>query len=125
MTPAMISPMRLSILALLLALLALAFSYAAYRNSAANIAAENAPTAGPIFSVATSTGETYFIVNGNGRVGVGTLDPATALDVYGMIRTYSATSTACTEALAGAIEYDAWATHFFGCDGRRWRKLDN
>ena len=94
-------------------------------NSALSI--ESANTSGSILDVASSTGDSYLTVTSNGKVGIDNQIPQTALDVYGMIRLYTATTSAtkCTNAIEGAIDYDAYYKHFFGCDGTAWRQLDN
>lgn len=77
-----------------------------------------------IFQVASSTGDNYFTITADGKVGVYTQVPTTALDVYGMIRTYSTTATECTTSIEGAIQYDAYNKHFLGCNGVEWLRLD-
>lgn len=89
------------------------------------IAFDSADTSGNIFQVASSTGDNYFTVTADGKVGVRNQVPATELDVYGMIRTYSVAKTECTTAIEGAIQYDAYYKKFLGCNGVEWRRLDS
>ena len=88
---------------------------------------ESGNSSDAIFSVASSTGDTYFTVAANGNVGVNNQVPATALDVYGMIRTYSGAQTMipCTTALAGTIQFSGYYQHFYGCNGGKWLQLDS
>ncbi|MES2135424.1 MAG: hypothetical protein V4449_04245 [Patescibacteria group bacterium] len=95
-----------------------------FQMSTSGIMRDSADTSGNIFQVASSTGDNYFTVTADGKVGVRNQAPTTELDVYGMIRTYSATSTECTSAIEGAIQYDAYNKKFFGCNGEEWRRLD-
>jgi hypothetical protein len=84
-------------------------------------------TSDSILDVASSTGDSYLRVTSDGKVGVDNQIPQTALDVNGMIRVYTATTstTRCTSAIEGAIDYDAYYKHFFGCNGTVWHQLDN
>jgi hypothetical protein len=101
-----------------------------YVNGNANGHLES--TLGPadyIFSVASSTGDTYFLVANNGNVGVNTLTPATTLDITGTIRAEHAFAPKCTAALEGAMLYERLQKHFIGCmphgAGYDWHVLDN
>lgn len=81
-------------------------------------------TSGNIFQVASSTGDNYFTVTADGKVGVRNQAPTVEFDVYGMIRTYSTEPMECTTAIEGAIRYDALYKKFLGCNGIEWRRLD-
>ena len=95
-----------------------------WNTNFSNVTLDSADTSGNIFQVASSTGDTYFTVTADGKVGVRNQAPTTELDVYGMIRTYSTTATECTTAIEGAIRYDALYKKFLGCNGVEWRRLD-
>lgn len=79
----------------------------------------------PIFAVASSTGDVFFLVNSDGHVGVNTLQPATNLDVTGIFRAWWAFVPPCTLEIEGAFTYDRTTHHFVGCNGHDWRVLDN
>jgi hypothetical protein len=81
----------------------------------------------PIFSVASSTGETYFTITADGKVGIGSTsaNPATALEVAGPVRLTEKSSKPCSPAIEGAIAYNGDNKHFWGCNGRTWNILDN
>lgn len=96
-----------------------------WNTTSSSIIFDSADTSGNIFQVASSTGDTYFTVTANGKVGVRNQAPTTELDVYGMIRTYSTTATECTTVIEGAIQYDAYHKRFLGCNGVEWRRLDS
>lgn len=78
-----------------------------------------------IFQVASSTGEVYLTVRADGKVGVNTAVPQTALDIRGMARVYTSDITPCTKEIEGAIAYDPYTEHFIGCNSFEWRRLDN
>jgi hypothetical protein len=80
---------------------------------------------GYIFSVASSTGEGYFVVANNGNVGVNVVDPKVNFEVNGLIRAWWAFPPQCTKNIEGAFTYDRTTHHFVGCDGLVWRILDN
>jgi hypothetical protein len=80
---------------------------------------------GMIFSVASSTGNTFFVVANDGNVGVNTLTPKTNLDVVGLIRSTYAFVPKCTKEIEGAFAYETTSHHFVGCNGVEWRILDN
>lgn len=86
---------------------------------------ESLDTSGPIFSVASSTGDIYFVVAANGNVGVNTIYPATNLDVEGTLRARIAFPPPCTADTEGALTYDRLQKHFVGCTANGWRVLDN
>lgn len=89
------------------------------------ITLDSMDTNGNIFQVASSTGDNYFTVTADGKVGVRNQVPTTELDVYGMVRIYSSTSTPCTTAIEGTIQYDGFHKKFLGCNGVEWRRLDS
>lgn len=78
-----------------------------------------------IFQVASSTGETYLTVKADGKVGVNTVVPQTTLDIRGMARIYTSSTTPCTKDIEGAIAYNPRTQHFLGCNAEEWRRLDN
>lgn len=78
-----------------------------------------------IFSVASTSGYSYFEITRDGKVGINTLDPKTELDVEGSIRVWGAFPPTCTKEIEGAIRYDGVTKHFIGCNGADWRTLDN
>lgn len=80
---------------------------------------------GYIFSVASSTGEGYFVVANNGNVGVNTDAPEVNLDIAGLLRSRWAFLPPCTKDIEGAMTYDRTTHHFTGCNGHDWRILDN
>lgn len=83
-------------------------------------------TSGPIFSVASSTGESFFTITGDGKVGIGSTseNPAVALEVAGPIRMTSKSSVPCSSAIEGTIAYNPDNKHFWGCNGSAWNVLD-
>jgi hypothetical protein len=56
-----------------------------------------------------------------GRVGIGTRQPAATLDVYQGEVKIGSTGTACTAALAGTLRYADAKLQL--CDGASWRKV--
>jgi len=95
-----------------------------WNTNFSNVTLDDRDTSGNIFQVASSTGDNYFTVTADGKVGVRNQAPTTELDVYGMIRTYSTEPAECTTAIEGAIQYDAYHKKFLGCNGVEWRRLD-
>ena len=97
-----------------------------YHKTFSNVEANAADTNGAIFTVATSTGETYFTVTSDGKVGIGrdTSDPVAALDVAGAIRLTKKSPDGCLNTMEGSIAYNPDNKHFWGCDGTQWRLLD-
>lgn len=89
-----------------------------------NIERSSSDTSGNIFQVASSTGDTYFTVTSDGKVGIDNQAPTATLDVYGMMRVYTTEQSECTTAIEGAIQYDAYYKHFLGCNGEVWVRLD-
>jgi hypothetical protein len=57
----------------------------------------------------------------NGRVGIGTREPAATLDVYKGEIKIGSTSAACTKALNGALRAEESRLQF--CDGANWRNV--
>jgi hypothetical protein len=55
------------------------------------------------------------------RVGIGTTQPATTLDVYQGEIKLGSTGAACTATIAGAMRYDN--SHLQLCDGAGWRNV--
>ncbi|MFA5877414.1 MAG: hypothetical protein WC880_03555 [Candidatus Paceibacterota bacterium] len=96
-----------------------------WNTNSSSITFDDRDTSGNIFQIASSTGDTYFTVTADGKVGVRNQAPTTELDVYGMIRTYGAEPEECTTAIEGAIQYDAYNKKFLGCNGIEWRRLDS
>lgn len=96
-----------------------------WNNHFSSVTLDSADTSGNIFQVASSTGDTYFTVTADGKVGIRNQAPTTELDVYGMIRTYSTEPRKCTTAIEGTIQYDAYNKKFLGCNGVEWRRLDS
>ena len=96
-------------------------------SNSSPLTVNSANTSDAILDVSSSTGDSYLRVTSDGKVGINNQIPQTALDVNGMIRVYTATTSAtrCTTAIEGAIDYDAYYKHFFGCDGTTWHQLDN
>ena len=78
-----------------------------------------------IFSVATSTGATYFTVAASGNVGVGVENPTALFEVAGPIRLTKKSSDGCSLATEGEIAYNPDNKGFWGCDGSSWRPLGN
>lgn len=78
-----------------------------------------------LFSVASSTGVTYFTVMESGKVGFGTDNPQTGFEVAGPIRLTAKSPDGCTIASEGEIAYNPDNKHFWGCNGSEWRVLDN
>ena len=72
-----------------------------------------------------NTGGTYTgIINfrSNGNVGIGTIAPATALDVIGAARLGYA-STTCSSTIAGAIRYNSATPALEYCNGTAWQQV--
>lgn len=88
------------------------------------IAVDTADSSANIFQVASSTGDNYFTITADGKVGVRNQAPTTALDVYGVLRVYDHESYDCTYEIEGAIQYRGIDKHFWGCDGTTWHRLD-
>jgi hypothetical protein len=107
--------------ALLIVVVGIGGWYVGSRHSPVGTGAD---TSGPIFSVATSSGETYFIVGADGKVGVNTPSPVTTLDVFGSIRVLETATTTCDGGRAGTILYNAGNQKFWGCNGTEWHRLD-
>src|SRR5262249_19780979 len=80
--------------------------------------------ASSIFSVANKSGTTYLTVTGDGKVGIGTDNPASPLDVEGAVR-IGESGEGGGPLTAGEIAYNPANHHFWGCDGSDWRQLDN
>ncbi len=123
----MITKMKPSMIALGLVsvFLLVGFSYFAGALGAfSGLSRDTANTSENIFQVASSTGDNYFTVTADGKVGVRNQAPTTALDVYGAVRAYDDATTSCTTAIEGAIVYQAFNKHFWGCDGIVWHRLD-
>lgn len=59
------------------------------------------------------------------NVGVGTRTPTVKLDVNGPMRAQQSTQPLCTAEIAGAIYFDSTASHFYGCTGTAWKRLDD
>jgi hypothetical protein len=89
------------------------------------LSVDSVGTSDYIFAVASSTGDTAFVVANNENVGVNTLAPATNLDVQGTLRARIAFPPVCTQDIEGAITYDRLARHFVGCTDHGWVRLDN
>jgi hypothetical protein len=78
-----------------------------------------------LFSVASSTGVTYFTVMESGKVGFGTDNPQTGFEVAGPIRLTAKSPDGCAAWSEGEIAYNPDNKHFWGCNGTEWRALDN
>jgi len=89
------------------------------------ITIDSEDTSGNIFQVASSTGDNYFTVTADGKIGIRNQAPTTALDVYGVIRVYDDVSYECTLAIEGAIHYRGQDKRFWGCNGTSWQRLDS
>lgn len=59
----------------------------------------------------------------NGKVGIGTSNPATQLEVNGSFRLTPA--GAPSNPTAGTLYFGATTKHFYGFDGTRWKRLDD
>jgi hypothetical protein len=96
-------------------------------SNSSPLTVNNENTSDAILDVSSSTGDSYLRVTSDGKVGIDNQIPQTALDVNGMIRVYTTTTspTRCTIDIEGAIDYDAYYKHFFGCNGTAWHQLDN
>lgn len=110
--------------AAVLILCVIAWHYYRAYSALSNVEVSTQDTSANIFEVASSTGDPYLTVTADGRVGVGLAFPQATLDVRGMARIYTSSSTPCTQAIEGALAYDPLQKHFFGCNGTSWRKLD-
>lgn len=59
------------------------------------------------------------------RVGIGTTTPDVKLDVNGYIKALqTSTTTNCVATTTGAMFYNQANSHFWGCDGTNWLRLD-
>ena len=77
------------------------------------------------YDYATGASIDMVLQSPGGKVGVGTSTPATTLDVNGYGRAYqNATSTACGASMKGAFFYNNANSHFWGCNGSTWKRLD-
>lgn len=75
------------------------------------------------YSVKISASSSSWLIGGN--LGLGTTSPSIKLDVNGYVRGYqTATSTSCTSDITGAMFYNAANSHFWGCNGITWTRLD-
>lgn len=59
----------------------------------------------------------------NGRVGIGTTNPQTALQVNGLIRMGTDGSTPCNSDLTGTIRYNSGPKAVEFCDGSNWKNV--
>jgi len=84
----------------------------------------NPSGSGPIFTVASSSGQTYLTVTADGKVGIGTEHPNTTLEVAGPIRLTKKSEEGCDLNTTGEIAYNPDNRHFWGCDGSAWLQLD-
>lgn len=57
--------------------------------------------------------------------GIGTTTPSVTLDVNGAIRTRPAATSTCDALRAGSMYFDSDDSHFYGCNGSGWVRLDN
>ncbi|TAJ15029.1 hypothetical protein EPO56_01395 [Patescibacteria group bacterium] len=103
---------------------ALTVAFLWYLQSPQEILIDSRDSSTNIFQVASSTGENYFTITSDGKIGVNHEAPTTALDVYGVIRVYDHNSYECTYEIEGAIHYRGIDKHFWGCDGVKWHRLD-
>lgn len=66
-------------------------------------------------------------IQGDGRVGIGTVSPQSRLDVDGIVRVSRPTITAkdCNGPNDfGGVTYSKNDSHFFGCTPAGWKQLD-
>lgn len=115
--------MHIIITGLVIVVLAMS-AYLIWQSMHFQVASQN--TSGPIFSVASSTGETFFTITADGKVGIGSTseNPTTALEVAGPIRMTTKSSVSCSAAIEGTIAYNPDNKHFWGCNGNSWNMLD-
>ena len=118
-----ITPILLAVLIVVIIVVA-AGAYYEYQKSQ-ELQVTSADTSGAIFSVATSTGATYFTVTSDGKVGIDTDSPAAALEVNGAIRLTRKSPVGCSSLYEGTIAYNPDNKHFWGCNGSSWNQLDN
>jgi len=109
------------IAALILALLA---GFLWYMEGGKTLQVSNEDSTGPIFSIATSTGQTYVTVTADGKVGIGTENPFALFEVAGPIRLTQKSTDGCSPMTEGEIAYNPDNHHFWGCNGNAWRQLD-
>ncbi|MGE4351976.1 MAG: hypothetical protein AB7E52_07300 [Bdellovibrionales bacterium] len=62
------------------------------------------------------------IINSNGQVGVGTVDPQAKLDVVGAVR-IGADNSICTAAKVGAMRYNSSSAQMEFCNGSAWTRV--
>jgi hypothetical protein len=67
------------------------------------------------------TGENFFVENKTGHVGIGTSEPASAIDVGAGEVKIGSSGAVCTPTIEGAIRYADKKLQF--CDGEGWRSL--
>jgi len=87
----------------------------------------NTSTPQNLFVIATSTTALIPVlsVTRDDRIGINTSTPATTLDVNGLIRSYSLTTTTCDALIEGSFYYNGTNKHAWVCNGTDWLQLDN
>ena len=72
-------------------------------------------------SAADQTGENFFVENKTGHIGIGTSQPASAIDVGAGEIKIGSSGAVCTPTIEGAVRYADKKLQF--CDGEAWRSV--